>query len=99
MEGLDLLLNSQHGYAFSHGLSLLNGELSSDYKNAYYLFKDMKDKCEILMDFSDDVGEEEGLSLFNQSFLKFKSFFNKLSNRVNNDQDSFLNPKLVLFGT
>ena len=98
VEGLDLLLNSQHGYAFSHGLSLLNGELSTEYKNVYQLFKDMKVKCEILMDFSEDVGDEEGAKLFKQSFLKFRSLFEKLFRRVNNDQDSFLNPKLVLFG-
>ena len=98
VEGLDLLLNAQHSYAFSHGLSLLNGQLSKDYKNIYNLFKNFKIHNELLMDFSDDVGEVEGLDSLKQSFESLSDFVHKIAKRISTNTEGYLNPKLVLFG-
>ena len=98
VEGLDLLINAQHSYAFSHGLSLLNGELSKQYKNLYDNYLDLRVKLELLMDFSEDVGEEEGLELFKVSFGRFKSCVLNLNSRCETNSDELLSPKVTLFG-
>lgn len=98
VEGLDLLLNAQHSYAFSHGLSLLNGDLSAQYKDLYNKYLDLRVKLELLMDFSEDIGESEGISLFNDSFQIFYNFIKSLSKRASNNSEQLLSPKVVLFG-
>jgi len=98
VEGLDLLLNAQHSYAFSHGLSLLNGDLSDQYKELYNKFLDLRVKLELLMDFSDDIGEKEGADLFKESFGNFSDFVHNLTTRARNNSEELISPKVVLFG-
>jgi tRNA modification GTPase len=97
VEGLDLFLNANSNLALNQGLSLLNGELFKKYELLLSLFLQHKSALEVLTDFSDDVGDDEGWKIFHNSLKLFSDLVFKL------DQDSFsgsslLSPDIVLFG-
>ena len=98
VEGLDLLLNSSSSIAFNQGLELLHGELHKNYLELYESLLKLKAHFELMIDFSEDIGEEEGWNLFKTALLKFKSDISLLHSRTQANNSSLLNPKVVLLG-
>ncbi len=74
VEGLELLLNANSQFAFNQGLQVLSGDLFRSYRHLYDEFVSMKSAINLLIDFSDDVGEVEAKSLFLTSFNNFGNF-------------------------
>lgn len=98
VEGLDLFLNANSGYALDQGLSLLNGNLHLLYQEIYDLFLVHKSSLELSIDFSDDIGEEAAkdyfLTTLNNLLIKFESLFK----RVQPLDGNLFNPQIVLAG-
>ncbi len=70
----------------------------NDYKKLYQYFIEVKNSIEINIDFSDDIGNEEGLVLFKEKLGKFKSHIGDLYNRSNILTSDFFNSNIVLVG-
>lgn len=98
VEGLDLLLNSSSAMAFNQGLELLHGELHKNYLDLYESLIKLKAHFELMIDFSEDIGEEEGWSLFKGALSTFKANIGLLHSRARANNSSLLNPKVVLLG-
>jgi tRNA modification GTPase len=98
VEGLDLFLNANSGYALDQGLSLLSGNLQEIYSELYDLFLKHKSALELSIDFGDDVGEETAKSYFDSSLLDFKKKFELLHRRVIPMDHNLLQPEIVLAG-
>jgi tRNA modification GTPase len=98
VEGLDLFLNANSGYALDQGLSLLSGNLQEIYSELYDLFLKHKSALELSIDFGDDVGEETAKSYFDSSLLDFKKKFESLHRRVIPMDHNLLQPEIVLAG-
>jgi tRNA modification GTPase len=98
VEGLDLLLNATSGFALDQGLSLLNGGLFELYKDLYHLFLLHKASLELMIDFSDDVGEEVARTSFDTTLSNFSKKFKTLLKRVRPISYDLLEPEIVLIG-
>ncbi len=98
VEGLDLFLNANSGYALDQGLSLLSGNLQELYTELYDLFLKHKSALELSIDFIDDVGEETAKGYFDTSLLNFKNKFDSLSRRVVPMEHNLIQPEIVLAG-
>lgn len=98
VEGLDLLLNATSGYALDQGLSLLNGGLFELYKDLHHLFLLHKASLELMIDFSDDVGEEAARATFDTTLSNFSNKFKTLLKRVRPISYDLLEPEIVLIG-
>ena len=98
VEGLDLFLNANSGYALDQGLSLLSGNLQEIYSELYDLFLKHKSALELSIDFADDVGEETAKVYFHSSLLDFKNKFESLHRRVIPMDHNLLQPEIVLAG-
>lgn len=98
VEGLDLFLNANSGYALDQGLSLLSGNLQDIYQELYDLFLVHKSSLELSIDFSEDIGEEAARDYFNQSLEKFAKKFETLVKRVLPMEHNLLQPEIVLAG-
>ena len=98
VEGLDLFLNANSGYALDQGLSLLSGNLQELYTELYHLFLIHKSALELNIDFIDDVGEETAKSYFQSSLKDFSLKFESLSRRVVSMDHNLIQPEIVIFG-
>lgn len=98
VEGLDLFLNANSGYALDQGLSLLSGNLQEIYTELYDLFLKHKSALELSIDFIDDVGEETAKAYFHSSLEDFKNKFETLKRRVVPMDHNLLQPEIVLAG-
>jgi tRNA modification GTPase len=98
VEGLDLFLNAQSGYALEQGLSLLSGNLHDTYLELYDLFLIHKSSLELSIDFSDDIGEEAARDYYLKSLDQFSSKFSSLVKRVGPMGPGLLQPEIVLAG-
>jgi tRNA modification GTPase len=98
VEGLDLFLNANSGYALDQGLSLLSGNLQEIYQELYDLFLVHKSSLELLIDFSDDIGEEAAKSYFHGSLENFSRKFQGLVKRVQPMEHNLIGPEIVLAG-
>ena len=98
VEGLDLFLNANSGYALDQGLSLLSGNLQEIYTELYDLFLKHKSALELSIDFIDDVGEETAKGYFDSSLENFKKKFDSLSRRVIPMEHNLIQPEIVLAG-
>ena len=98
VEGLDLFLNANSGYALNEGLSLLSGSLYDLYKELYFLFTRHKASLELSIDFSEDVGEETARENFLSSLEDFRKKFKSLVTRVAPLSHNLLEPEIVLAG-
>jgi tRNA modification GTPase len=98
VEGLDLFLNANSGYALDQGLSLLSGNLQEIYTELYDLFLKHKSALELSIDFGDDVGEETAKAYFDSSLLDFKKKFESLHRRVIPMEHNLIQPEIVLAG-
>jgi len=97
-EGLDLFLNANSPIALSQGISLMHGELHHLYLELFESFKRHKASLELLLDFHEDVGEEQARENLNQSWLDFESKITHLYNRTRVDSSSLLRPEIVVAG-
>jgi tRNA modification GTPase len=98
VEGLDLFLNANSGYALDQGLSLLSGNLQEIYSELYDLFLRHKSALELSIDFGDDVGEETAKGYFDSSLIEFTKKFEALHRRVIPMEHNLLQPEIVLAG-
>ena len=98
VEGLDLFLNANSGYALDQGLSLLSGNLQEIYTELYDLFLKHKSALELSIDFIDDVGEETAKGYFDNSLKEFRVKFESLHRRVIPMEHNLLQPEIVLAG-
>lgn len=98
VEGLDLFLNANSGYALDQGLSLLSGNLQEIYSQLFDLFLKHKSALELSIDFIDDVGEETAKGYFNSSLKEFKDKFELLERRVIPLEQNLIQPEIVLAG-
>ena len=98
VEGLDLFLNANSGYALDQGLSLLSGNLHQMYEELYFLFLKHKSALELSIDFSDDVGEETAQLYFRNSLADFQKKFESLHRRVLPMGANLIQPEIVLAG-
>jgi len=98
IEGLDLVLNSDSAYAIDSGLGLLSGDIDKDYESLRSSYLKLVSLLEVVINFSEDVGEDESMELFKKEFLVFKSLCVVLSDRCTIEGDSLIKPKIVLYG-
>jgi tRNA modification GTPase len=98
VEGLDLLLNANSNYSFKQGNSLLNGDLLNLYDELHRLYISHKSSLELMIDFSDDVGEEHANSLFNSTLNDLDKILTKLNSRASHSNINLLEPAIALFG-
>ena len=98
VEGLDLFLNANSGYALDQGLSLLSGNLHEIYQELFELFTIHKSSLELSIDFSDDVGEEQARKYFDESLENFSRKFQTLVKRVQPMEHNLIQPEIVLAG-
>jgi tRNA modification GTPase len=98
IEGLDLFLNANSGFALDQGLSLLSGNLHEIYQELYDLFLVHKSSLELSIDFSEDIGEEAAKDYFHQSLENFSLKFQTLVKRVRPLEHNLLSPEIVLAG-
>jgi len=98
VEGLDLFLNANSGYALEQGISLLSGNLHDIYQELYDLFLIHKSSLELSIDFSDDIGEEAAREYFTSSLEKFAKKFQSLVKRVQPMEHNLVAPEIVLAG-
>ncbi len=98
IEGLDLVLNSNSSFAIDSGLELLSGNIDKDFSLLRKSYLKLVSLLEIVINFSDDVGEKESLDMFKEEFESFKSICKLLSDRSSIEGDSLIKPKIVLYG-
>lgn len=98
VEGVDLLLNASTPLALNQGLGLLHGELHAAYVRVLELFKQHKASLELLLDFHEDVGEEEAWKSLRQSWSELAHDLASLARRVSPHSSRLLRPELVLAG-
>ena len=98
VEGLDLFLNANSGYALNQGLSLLNGDLHQSYSHLYDLFLKHKASLELSIDFSEDVGESTAQKYFHDSLKDLHQKIEELHRRVMPLSQNLIQPEIVLVG-
>lgn len=98
VEGLDLFLNANSGFALDQGLSLLNGNLQEIYQEIWNLFLKHKSSLELSIDFSEDVGEEQAKIYFNDSLKELSAKIESLARRVQGNTTHLLSPEIVISG-
>jgi tRNA modification GTPase len=98
VEGLDMLLHAKTPLALDQGVQLLSGELHQKYHRLYELIIELKSSIELLIDFSEDVGENFVRERYKKSLNEFFALFSTLKSRVGDFGDSLLNPQVVLTG-
>ena len=98
VEGLDLFLNATTGFMLKQGINVIQGELNQKYHELYEALKIFKASLEILIDFSEDVGEEDGKKNFITSFESFENILEFLYKRTQGDHSQLLTPSVVIVG-
>jgi tRNA modification GTPase len=98
VEGLDLLLNANSSLMLEQGLELLNGNLHKEYVQLYEVYLKLRASLEILIDFSEDVGDDQAEKLFLSNLNQFKELINSLALRSEGNISNLLNPEIVIVG-
>lgn len=98
VEALDLMLTASTIQGFNLGVSGLNGEIHKKYLNLRELFLKLRVNLELLIDFSEDIGQKEGLENAVIALRKFKLEVSALNSRIHSGSSSILRPSIVLFG-
>lgn len=98
VEGLDLFLNANSGYALDQGLSLLCGSLNRTYQELYDLYLAHKSSLELSIDFSDDVGESTAKNYLLTTFRNFYDKFTSLHKRVEVQSLNLFQPEITIAG-
>ena len=98
VEGLDLFLNASTPLALNQGMALLHGDLHQAYLDLFVSYKHHKAALELLLDFHEDVGEEEGRSQLNESWKTFFAQLSSLNKRLDPHSSRLLRPEIVIAG-
>ncbi|MBY0516068.1 MAG: 50S ribosome-binding GTPase [Bacteriovoracaceae bacterium] len=98
VEGLDLFLNANTPLALEQGMSLLHGELHQAYLDLLTLYKNHKANLELLLDFHEDVGEQEAKDNLHSSWDLLFKCIESLNSRLDPDSSRLLKPEIVLAG-
>ncbi len=98
VEGLDTLLNANSTEIIEQGLNNLGGALQKEYLKLRDLYLHLRGSVEILIDFSEDVGEEDSFKNLKESFDNFFNFLRKLELRTQTPRNHLLKPKVVFLG-
>ncbi len=98
IEGLDLILSSNSDFAISQGLNLLSGDVNSDYTEIKKAYLYLCSTLEVVINFSEDLGEKEAFDIFKDSFESFKNLIEKLKERAPIEPEILIKPKIVLYG-
>jgi len=99
VESLDMLLTSKSLQGVELGLKGLNGTIHSCYLTLREEFIKLRILVELLIDFSEDVGEVETQEKAQAQFSHLKKLVDNLHSRVTYQTRSLLSPSIVLFGT
>ncbi len=98
VEGLDLFLNANSTFALDQGLSLLSGNLHEAYQELFDLFLIHKSSLELMIDFSEDIGEDAARQYFFSSLERLSFKFLSLVKRVLPMDHNLLRPEVVITG-
>ena len=98
VEGLDLFLNASTPLALQQGMGLLHGELHHAYLRLLESYKLHKASLELLLDFSEDVGEEEALAQLKATWAVLFQQLTSLHMRLDPHSSRLLRPEIVLAG-
>ena len=98
VEGLDALLNATSSSMLDQGLDLLHGSLYQRYLELASEFKKLRSNIELNIDFLEDIGEEQGNKLLNESILNMRNLLKDLNHSASVKKESFLSPDVVFFG-
>jgi len=98
VEGLDLFLNANTGYALEQGLSLLSGGLQKIYTDVLDLFLKHKAAVELSIDFLEDIGEAGAKVQFDDTLNAFSEKFSQLVSRVLPMDQNLIQPEITLAG-
>jgi len=98
VEGLDLFLNASTPLALNQGMALLHGDLHQAYLDLFVSYKHHKAALELLLDFHEDVGEEEGRVQLYESWKTFYSQLGSLQKRLDPHSSRLLRPEIVIAG-
>lgn len=98
VEGLDLFLNANSGFALDQGLSLLSGNLHEIYLELWDLYLKHKSSLELSIDFAEDVGEEAAREHYLVSLENFRKKFQTLVKRVEHQDTNLIQPEIVIAG-
>lgn len=98
VEGLDLFLNASSPLALRQGMELLNGELHHAYLELFESYKVHKASLELLLDFHDDVGEDEARSQLLSSWSNLFGKIKSLAARLSPHSSRLLKPEIVIAG-
>jgi tRNA modification GTPase len=98
VEGLDLFLNASTPLALNQGMALLHGDLHQAYLDLFVSYKHHKAALELLLDFHEDVGEEEGRTQLNVSWKTLYAQLSSLHKRLDPHSSRLLRPEIVIAG-
>jgi len=98
VEGLDLFLNASTPLALDQGMGLLNGELHHSYLSLFDAYKRHKAALELLLDFHEDVGEDQAWKLLKDTWGVLFGLINSLATRVGPHSSRLLRPEIVIAG-
>lgn len=98
VEGLDLILNAQSAQVFSQGLSLMHGELHTEYLKLHSVFLLLKASVELSIDFLEDIGEDQAEKQLQFHLAQFHNLISSLHARTQSSSSDLLNPSIVLVG-
>lgn len=97
IEGLDAFIHAENPWALKQARSALGGELDSLYKKIHENFLRHKASLELMIDFHEDVGEEQGIRQIEQTLKELREEMENISRRVNAEVD-LGRPTIVLVG-
>ena len=98
VEGLDLFLNANSALMLEQGLDVLQGQLHESYLKLYDLFLRLKSSVELLIDFSEDVGEDYAKEMYFKHLADLKKLVGMLHSRTQGQFSSLMNPEIVIVG-
>lgn len=98
VEGLDLFLNASTPLALDQGMGLLHGELHQGYLALFDVYKRHKAGLELLLDFHEDVGEEQAWKLLKDTWSDLSGRIEGLAKRISPHSSRLLRPEIVVAG-
>lgn len=98
VEGLDSLLNATSSSMLDQGLDLLHGDLFKRYLELRGEFTKLRSNVELNIDFLEDIGEEQGNKLLDESVNKVGDLIKSLLDSATVDKANFLSPNIVFYG-
>lgn len=98
VEGLDLILNANSAFGLKAGGQGLSNELYEDYLRLRSEFLEIRACIELLIDFAEDVGEEEIFQKMDRHLSVFKELIENLYKRSQGNLSHLLTPQVSLVG-